>query len=388
MQRRRLGGLEVSAVGLGCATMTPFYDEPDFAAAVETLQRAREIGTDFLDTSDAYGQGKNEELIAHAINGRRDDYVVATKFGNLGIATGVPSSDGRPEYVRACCEKSLKRLQTEIIDLYYIHRVDPTVPIEDTVGAMSDLVRQGKVRHLGICEAGAATIRRAHATHPLAAVQIEYSLWTRDVEAEILPLCEVLGIGFVAYSPLGRGFLTGNIADVAELRAGDARRNMPRFQGDNLRRNLTLVEELKAHAAAENCTPAQLSLAWVLSRGPYIVPIPGTSHRHRLEENATAVSLKISADTEDALLQVFTPGAASGLRYPENHLTRSATMISACSPSPTSRWKIPARPCHRTPPPAPQLGLTRDVTSDARLVLRWLALRGAPPSSRCLPDMS
>ena len=188
--------------------------------------------------------------------------------------------------------------------------------------AMSDLVRQGKVRHLGICEAGGATIRRAHATHPLAAVQIEYSLWTRDVEAEILPLCEELSIGFVAYSPLGRGFLTGNIADVAALRAGDARRNMPRFQGDNLRRNLALVEELKAHAAAENCTPAQLALAWVLSRAPYIVPIPGTSHRRRLEDNAAVVSLEISADTEDALLHVFAPGAASGLRYPQNHLAR------------------------------------------------------------------
>ena len=322
MQRRRLGGLEVSVVGLGCATMTPFYDEPDTAAAIETLQRARELGVDFLDTSDAYGQGKNEELIARAIKGHRDDYVIATKFGNLGIATGVPSSDGRPEYVRSCCEKSLQRLKTDVIDLYYIHRVDPTVPIEDTVGAMSDLVREGKVRHLGICEAGAATIRRAHATHPLAAVQTEYSLWTRDVEAEILPLCEELGIGFVAYSPLGRGFLTGNIADVAALRAGDARRNMPRFQGDNLRRNLQLVEELKAHAAAENCSAAQLALAWVLSRAPYIVPIPGTSHRHRLEENAAAASLKISADTEDALLQVFAPGAASGLRYPGHHLVR------------------------------------------------------------------
>jgi aryl-alcohol dehydrogenase-like predicted oxidoreductase len=314
--------LEVSAIGLGCATMTPFYDEPDTAAAIETLQQARGIGIDLLDTSDAYGQGKNEELIARATKGHRDDYVIATKFGNLGIATGVPSSDGRPDYVRACCEKSLQRLQTDVIDLYYIHRVDPTVPIEDTVGAMSDLVRQGKVRHLGICEAGATTIRRAHATHPLAAVQIEYSLWTRDVEAEILPLCEELGIGFVAYSPLGRGFLTGCIGDIAALRAGDARRNMPRFQSDNLRRNLALVEELKAHAAAENCTPAQLALAWVLSRAPYIVPIPGTTHRYRLEENAAASSLNISADTEDALLKVFVLGAASGLRYPENHLAR------------------------------------------------------------------
>jgi aryl-alcohol dehydrogenase-like predicted oxidoreductase len=230
MQQRRLGGLEVSAVGLGCATMTPFYDAPDTTAVIETVQRAREIGVDFLDTSDAYGQGKNEELIARAIKGHRDDYVIATKFGNLGIATSVPNSDGRPEYARACCEKSLTRLQTEIIDLYYIHRVDPTMPIEDTVGAMSDLVRQGKVRHIGICEAGASTIRRAHATHPLAAVQIEYSLWTRDVEAEVLPLCEELGIGFVAYSPLGRGFLTGNIADVAALRTGDARRNMHGFR--------------------------------------------------------------------------------------------------------------------------------------------------------------
>src|SRR5215472_11752699 len=288
MQRLRLGMLEVSVFGLGCATMTPFYDEPDTAAAIETLQQARGIGIDLLDTSDAYGQGKNEELIARATKGHRDDYVIATKFGNLGIATGVPSSDGRPDYVRACCEKSLQRLQTDVIDLYYIHRVDPTVPIEDTVGAMSDLVRQGKVRHLGICEAGATTIRRAHATHPLAAVQIEYSLWTRDVEAEILPLCEELGIGFVAYSPLGRGFLTATVTDLAALRAGDARRNMPRFQGDNLRRNLALVEELKKHAGHEKCTPAQLAIAWVLSRGNYIVPIPGTSHRHRLDENADA----------------------------------------------------------------------------------------------------
>jgi len=322
MERRRLGTLEVGAVGLGCATMTPFYDMPDPDAALATLRRARELGVDFLDSSDAYGAGRNEELIARAIKGHRDEYVIASKFGNLGLVGGSRFSDGRPEYLRGACERSLQRLETDAIDLYYIHRIDPTVPIEDTVGAMADLVRQGKVRHLGICEAGAATIRRAHAVHPLAAVQIEYSLWSRDVEAEILPLCEELDIGFVAYSPLGRGILTGNVTGLDALREGDARRNMPRFQGDNLRRNLALVEELKAHAAAERCTPAQLAIAWVLSRKNFIVPIPGTSHVHRLEENAAAASLRISADTEDVLERTFAPGAAAGLRYPESHLVR------------------------------------------------------------------
>ena len=322
MERRMLGTLEVSMVGLGCATMTPFYDQPDRDTATDTLHRAREIGVDFLDSSDAYGQGSNEQLIARAVKGHRNEYVIASKFGNLRARDGSPTSDGRPEYVKACCERSLQRLETDVIDLYYIHRVDPTIPIEDTVGAMSDLVRQGKIRHLGICEAGAATIRRAHAVHPLSAVQIEYSLLTRDVEAEILLLCDELRIGFVAYSPLGRGFLTGKVADIVKLRAGDARRNMPRFQGDNLHRNLELVEQLKRLAAAENCTPAQLALAWVLSRAPYIVPIPGTSHRDRLEENVAAASIAISVQTEDALSALFTPGAASGLRYPENHLVR------------------------------------------------------------------
>jgi aryl-alcohol dehydrogenase-like predicted oxidoreductase len=322
MQRRRLGELEASAVGLGCATMTPFYDQPDPESAIATIRRAREIGVDFLDTSDAYGAGRNEELIARAVEGHRDEYVIASKFGNVQLQGGPRFADGRPEYVKQCCDNSLSRLKTDVIDLYYIHRVDADVPIEDTVGAMSALVQQGKVRHLGICEAGAATIRRAHAVHPMAAVQIEYSLWTRDVEAEILPLCEELGIGFVAYSPLGRGFLTGNVTDVAMLHAGDARRNMPRFHADNLCRNLALVDKLKELAAVEKCTPAQLALAWVLSRAPYIVPIPGTSHRHRLEENATAASLNISAVTKEAVLQVFALGAASGLRYPENHLKR------------------------------------------------------------------
>jgi aryl-alcohol dehydrogenase-like predicted oxidoreductase len=322
MQRLRLGQLEVSAIGLGCATMTPFYDQPDPADAIATIRRARELGIDFLDSSDAYGAGRNEELIARAVAGHRGEYVIASKFGNVALQGGPRFADGRPEYVKECCDKSLARLQTDVIDLYYIHRIDADVPIEETVGAMADLVQAGKVHHLGICEAGAQTIRRAHAVHPISAVQIEYSLWTRDVEIKILPLCEELGIGFVAYSPLGRGFLTGGVTSLDTLREGDARRNMPRFQGDNLERNLALVEEIKAHAAAERCTPAQLALAWVLSRRPFIVPIPGTSHAHRLEENGAAADLRLSTDTEDALEHIFAPGAAAGARYPAGHLER------------------------------------------------------------------
>ena len=322
MERRRLGGLEVSAIGLGCATMTPFYGEPDPDSGIATIRRAREIGVDFLDTADGYGAGRNEELIARAVAGHRGDYVIASKFGNVGLVGNPRFADGRPEYVREACDKSLERLQTDTIDLYYIHRVDPTVPIEDTVGAMSDLVREGKVRHLGICEAGPATIRRAHATHQMSAVQVEYSLWTRDVEAEIVALCEELGIGFVAYSPLGRGFLTGTVTGLDTLPERDARRNMPRFQEGNLERNLALVDEVKAHAASERCTPAQLAIAWVLSRRLFVVPIPGTSHVGRLEENAAAAGLQLSADTEDALDHVFAPGAAAGTRYPAGHLAR------------------------------------------------------------------
>ena len=322
MERRKLGDLEVSAIGLGCATMTPFYGDPDRDSAIAAIRRARELGIDFLDSSDAYGAGRNEELIAEAVAGHRNDYVIASKFGNIGLQGGPKLADGRPEYLKECCDKSLARLKTDVIDLYYIHRVDADVPIEDTIGAMAELVRAGKVKHLGICEAGAATIRRAHAVHPIAAVQIEYSLWSRDVEAEILPLCEELGIGFVAYSPLGRGFLTGTVTGLEALGEGDARRNMPRFQGDNLARNLTLVEELKAHAAAEGCTAAQLALAWLLSRRPFVVPIAGTSHTRWLEENAAAAGLAISADTQDALGHVFAPGAASGTRYPAGALAR------------------------------------------------------------------
>ncbi|HVH82352.1 MAG TPA: aldo/keto reductase [Stellaceae bacterium] len=322
MQRRNLGSLEVSALGLGCGTMTSFYDEPDRDGAIATIRRARQLGIDLLDTSDAYGNGRNEELIADAIAGHRRDYVIASKFGNVQLQGGPRFADGRPEYVKECCDKSLKRLRTDVIDLYFIHRVDADVPIEDTIGAMAELRQAGKIRHLGICEVGAATLRRAHAVHPIAAVQIEYSLWSRDVEVEILPTCGELGIGFVAYSPLGRGFLTGSVTSLGKLRDGDARRRMPRFQEENLRRNLQLVEELKAHAAAENCTSAQLCLAWLLSREDFIVPIAGTSHVHYLEQNAAAAGIKLKADTDDALNHVFAPGAATGLRYPEAHLSR------------------------------------------------------------------
>src|SRR5271167_4606540 len=318
MQRRKLGELEVSAIGLGCATMTPFYGEPDPAEAFATLERAAEIGVGFLDSSDAYGQGRNEELIARVLKGRRGKYVIASKFGNMGLnPDGSAAGEGRPEYVRLACERSLARLGTEIIDLYYIHRVDPRVPIEETVGAMGELVREGKVRFLGISEAGEETIRRAHATHPLSAVQIEYSLWSRGVEDSILPLCQRLGIGFVAYSPLGRGFLTGTVSAQDDLGHNDARRHMPRFEPRNLAHNLDLVAELRRLAATEGYTPAQLAIAWVLSRGDYIVPIPGTSHRQRLEENAAAAEITLSATTLASLDEIFGPDAAAGPRYPE-----------------------------------------------------------------------
>jgi aryl-alcohol dehydrogenase-like predicted oxidoreductase len=322
MERRKLGTLEVSAIGLGCMSMTPIYGEPEPANAIETLHRAAELGIDFIDTSDAYGQGRNEELVGRALAGRRNKYVVATKFGNLRRPDGTPAVDGRPDYVRQACEASLRRLAIETIDLYYIHRVDPSVPIEDTVGAMAELVKQGKVRHLGISEAGPKTIRRAHATHKMAALQTEYSLWTRDVESEILGLCQELGIGFVAYSPLGRGFLTGAITATDQLAAKDVRSNMPRFSGDNLRHNLALVAELKNLATAAGCTAAQLALAWLLRRDKSIVPIAGTSHRRWLEENAAAGAITISAATITALERIFRPGAAIGTRYPAAMMSR------------------------------------------------------------------
>jgi len=323
MKRRRLGRLEVGAMGLGCMSMTPIYGEPSEPEAIATIHRAIELGVDLIDTSDAYGSnGSNEALVGRALKGRRDKVVLATKFGNIRLPDGGPGANGKPEYAAQACEASLKRLGVETIDLYYIHRVDPTVPIEDTVGAMARLVQQGKVRHLGISEAAPKTLRRAHATHPMAALQTEYSLWTRDAEAELLDICKELGIGYVAYSPLGRGFLTGTVTDLETLGPNDRRRAMPRFQGKNMAHNLSLLATLTELAAAERCTPAQLALAWVLSKRPFIVPLPGTKQRRWLQENAATAVLSLKPETLAALDRAFPRNAAQGDRYPEAMMKR------------------------------------------------------------------
>ncbi|WP_206456001.1 aldo/keto reductase [Aurantimonas marina] len=324
MKTRKLGdqGLTVSAIGLGCMSMTDIYGPADGEESIATIHHALDRGVDFIDTSDMYANGRNEELLGAALEGRRKHAVLATKFGNLRLPDGKTGVNGTPEYAQAACEKSLQRLKTEVIDLYYLHRVDPNVPIEDTVGAMAQLVEAGKVRFIGLSEAGASTIRRAHAVHPLSAVQTEYSLWTRDVEAEILPICRELGIGFVPYSPLGRGFLTGVIGGEADLAEKDRRRDMPRFTGENLAQNLQLLESLRATADAHGATPAQVALAWLLSRGDDIVPIPGTKRPQRVDENAASLDLFLT-DAEHARLdKAFPPGAAAGLRYPEPQMKR------------------------------------------------------------------
>jgi aryl-alcohol dehydrogenase-like predicted oxidoreductase len=320
MQTRELGrsGLFVSALGLGCMGMSDFYGTGEEAESIATIHRAIGLGVTFLDTADIYGLGSNEELVGKALKGRRSEVVLATKFGNVRAADGTfLGVNGKPDYVHSACEASLRRLQVEVIDLYYQHRVDPNTPIEDTVGAMARLIKAGKVRYLGLSEAAPETIRRAHKVHPIAALQTEYSLWSRDPEGELLDTVRQLGIGFVAYSPLGRGFLTAKITSIEDLAEDDWRRGMPRFERENFARNMELVEKIRAIAARKGCTPAQLALAWVLAQGDDIVPIPGTKRRQYLEENVGALDVRLTPEELTEIGSLIPPGAAAGSRYSE-----------------------------------------------------------------------
>lgn len=320
MEMRKLGrdGLEVSALGLGCMGMSEFYGAGDEAESIAVMERAVNLGITFFDTADMYGTGRNEELVGRALRNYRSKVVIATKFGNVRNEKGeFQGINGRPDYVRSACEASLRRLGTDTIDLYYQHRVDPNTPIEDTIGAMADLVKEGKVRFLGLSEAAPATIRRAQAVHPITALQTEYSLWSRDPEEEILPTVRDLGIGFVPYSPLGRGFLTGRFKNAGDLPPDDWRRNNPRFQGQNFEKNLQIVAEIDKLAREKGCTPSQLALAWVLAQGEDIVPIPGTKRTGFLEENAASVAVRLTADDLARIDKAFPVGAASGTRYSE-----------------------------------------------------------------------
>ena len=324
MHRRKLGksGLDVSALGLGCMGMSISYGEPNDEESIATIQRAVDLGVNLVVTSDAYGNGVNEELVGKAVKGRRNKVLIGTKFGNLALAGGAAPalSGGHPDYVPQACDKSLKRLGVDVIDVYGMHRMDKSVPIEETVGAMKRLIEHGKVRYLQLSEAGAQTIRRAHKVHPIACIETEYSLWSRDVEKEILPACRELGIGYTAYAPLGRGFLTAAIKTLDALTPKDRRREHPRFGADNLKKNVELLAPLERIAAARKRTPAQIALAWLLAQGEDVVPIPGTKRRSYLEENCAAAEIKLSEDEVTTLGKAFPPNATAGTRYPEKQL--------------------------------------------------------------------
>jgi aryl-alcohol dehydrogenase-like predicted oxidoreductase len=323
MQQRKLGknGPQVSALGLGCMGMSIAYGEPDDEESIATIHRALDLGVNLIVTSDAYGNGVNEQLVGRALKGKRRRALIATKFGNLGPGGAEGGlSGGHPKYVPQACGRSLKRLGVDEIDIYGLHRVDPAVPIEETVGAMSRLIEQGKVRFLALSEAGVETIRRAHRVHPITALETEYSLWSRDAADEVLPVCRELGIGYMAYAPLGRGFLTATIKTPDVLLPKDRRREHPRFEPANLKRNAELLSTLEQIAADKECTPAQIALAWVLAQGDDIVPIPGTKHRTYIEQNVDALNVHLGADEIETLSQVFAPGAAAGTRYPEKQM--------------------------------------------------------------------
>jgi aryl-alcohol dehydrogenase-like predicted oxidoreductase len=322
MKYRRLGGSgpQVSAVGLGRGSQPIRFGDPLEAEFNATVLRAVDLGVNFFDTSDAYWGSRHEELLGRALKAQRKQVLIASKFGNIDLPDGKKATNGHPKYVVECCEASLVRLNTDVIDIYYLHRVDPKVPIEETVGAMAQLISQGKVRFIGICEAGPRTVRRAHREHPLAVLQTEYSLWCRDVESQILAVCRELGVGYVAYAPLGRGLLTGAIKSVEDLPPGDRRRRHPRFLPENLARNVAMVEELESVAARYKSSPAQVALAWLLAQGEDIVPIPGTSHVRNLEQNVAAVELELADDDLRHLSEVFALDAGAGTRYPEHVL--------------------------------------------------------------------